>query len=171
MWRIRVRWSRCPAMLPAATKRPGRFFKPSFWLWSAPWSAVCEPGISRDALMVRPWRLYVSEAWWWRARWWTPLVPTNCGKLACVWRCNSVAGKCGETLDKENCIEVRRDGKQDLEMARPARFELATLCLEGRRSIQLSYGRAERRKCSKTAVIYIFLSEPRKRIQNCRFTF
>ena len=26
-------------------------------------------------------------------------------------------------------------------MARPARFELATLCLEGRRSIQLSYGR------------------------------
>jgi hypothetical protein len=27
------------------------------------------------------------------------------------------------------------------EMARPARFELATLCLEGRRSIHLSYGR------------------------------
>jgi hypothetical protein len=27
-------------------------------------------------------------------------------------------------------------------MARPARLELATLCLEGRRSIQLSYGRA-----------------------------
>ena len=27
------------------------------------------------------------------------------------------------------------------EMARPARLELATLCLEGRRSIQLSYGR------------------------------
>ena len=26
-------------------------------------------------------------------------------------------------------------------MARPARFELATLCLEGRCSIQLSYGR------------------------------
>jgi hypothetical protein len=26
-------------------------------------------------------------------------------------------------------------------MARPARFELATLCLEGRRSIHLSYGR------------------------------
>jgi hypothetical protein len=26
-------------------------------------------------------------------------------------------------------------------MARPARLELATLCLEGRRSIQLSYGR------------------------------
>jgi hypothetical protein len=25
-------------------------------------------------------------------------------------------------------------------MARPARLELATLCLEGRRSIQLSYG-------------------------------
>ncbi len=27
-------------------------------------------------------------------------------------------------------------------MARPARLERATLCLEGRRSIQLSYGRA-----------------------------
>jgi hypothetical protein len=27
-------------------------------------------------------------------------------------------------------------------VARPARLELATLCLEGRRSIQLSYGRA-----------------------------
>jgi hypothetical protein len=27
-------------------------------------------------------------------------------------------------------------------MARPARLELATLCLEGRRSIQLSYGRS-----------------------------
>jgi Sodium/hydrogen exchanger family len=29
------------------------------------------------------------------------------------------------------------------EMARPARLELATLCLEGRRSIQLSYGRVD----------------------------
>jgi hypothetical protein len=28
------------------------------------------------------------------------------------------------------------------EVARPARLELATLCLEGRRSIQLSYGRS-----------------------------
>jgi hypothetical protein len=27
-------------------------------------------------------------------------------------------------------------------VARPARLELATLCLEGRRSIQLSYGRS-----------------------------
>jgi hypothetical protein len=33
-------------------------------------------------------------------------------------------------------------GQQDGgNMARPARLELATLCLEGRRSIQLSYGR------------------------------
>jgi hypothetical protein len=29
-----------------------------------------------------------------------------------------------------------------IKMARPARLELATLCLEGRRSIQLSYGRS-----------------------------
>jgi hypothetical protein len=58
-----------------------------------------------------------------------------------VWRCNSVAGKRGEKLGKENRLETHRDSKQDLKMARPARFELATLCLEGRRSIQLSYGR------------------------------
>ena len=32
-------------------------------------------------------------------------------------------------------------GSDPDKMARPARFELATLCLEGRRSIQLSYGR------------------------------
>ena len=31
--------------------------------------------------------------------------------------------------------------KQKEKVARPARLELATLCLEGRRSIQLSYGR------------------------------
>jgi hypothetical protein len=33
------------------------------------------------------------------------------------------------------------ENKLSLEVARPARLELATLCLEGRRSIQLSYGR------------------------------
>src|SRR5208337_3685321 len=33
-------------------------------------------------------------------------------------------------------------------VARPARLELATLCLEGRRSIQLSYGRGDYRYCS-----------------------
>jgi hypothetical protein len=32
-------------------------------------------------------------------------------------------------------------------MARPGRFELPTLCLEGRRSIQLSYGRVGYRNC------------------------
>ena len=32
--------------------------------------------------------------------------------------------------------------KREEEVARPGRFELPTLCLEGRRSIQLSYGRA-----------------------------
>jgi hypothetical protein len=31
--------------------------------------------------------------------------------------------------------------KEKEKVARPARLELATLCLEGRRSIQLSYGR------------------------------
>ncbi len=29
------------------------------------------------------------------------------------------------------------------EVARPGRLELPTLCLEGRRSIQLSYGRSD----------------------------
>ncbi len=36
------------------------------------------------------------------------------------------------------------ENKMPKELARPGRFELPTLCLEGRRSIQLSYGRADR---------------------------
>ena len=32
--------------------------------------------------------------------------------------------------------------KEKEKVARPGRFELPTLCLEGRRSIQLSYGRS-----------------------------
>src|ERR1700675_3481404 len=36
----------------------------------------------------------------------------------------------------------RRFSDLSVNMARPGRLELPTLCLEGRRSIQLSYGRA-----------------------------
>jgi hypothetical protein len=45
------------------------------------------------------------------------------------------------------------------EMARPARLELATLCLEGRRSIQLSYGRLIDSKtlmAPQTTICYVF---------------
>ena len=44
-------------------------------------------------------------------------------------------------------------------MARPARLELATLCLEGRRSIQLSYGRVyvdSKRFPVSTTILYPF---------------
>jgi hypothetical protein len=50
------------------------------------------------------------------------------------------------------------------EVARPGRFELPTLCLEGRRSIQLSYGRID--SCDyitegKTSVhLYLFCRCP-----------
>ena len=45
---------------------------------------------------------------------------------------------------------VKRPRKDIEKMARPARFELATLCLEGRCSIQLSYGRTAESHHSKT---------------------
>jgi hypothetical protein len=58
-------------------------------------------------------------------------------------------------------------GWTHLKVARPGRFELPTLCLEGRRSIQLSYGR---RHCFHSRTIsaetrgiclltFVFLSE------------
>src|SRR6266704_572873 len=43
-------------------------------------------------------------------------------------------------------------------VARPGRFELPTLCLEGRRSIQLSYGRltdSKRFAAPKTIICYV----------------
>src|SRR5580704_19284058 len=47
---------------------------------------------------------------------------------------------------QRNSSSTRRphETKSDIgsDVARPGRFELPTLCLEGRRSIQLSYGRA-----------------------------
>src|SRR6266702_2738617 len=49
-------------------------------------------------------------------------------------------------------------GRTEAEVARPGRFELPTLCLEGRRSIQLSYGRltdSKRFAAPKTIICYV----------------
>src|SRR6266550_2533380 len=50
----------------------------------------------------------------------------------------------GEHLPGQQRVKVKSDSSYSFqfnEMARPGRLELPTLCLEGRRSIQLSYGR------------------------------
>ena len=44
-------------------------------------------------------------------------------------------------LSKKQMVGQKSFLTQIIEMARPGRLELPTLCLEGRRSIQLSYGR------------------------------
>ena|SRR2546421_8031701 len=50
----------------------------------------------------------------------------------------------GEHLPGQQRVKAKSDSSYSFqfnEMARPGRLELPTLCLEGRRSIQLSYGR------------------------------
>src|SRR4029077_496168 len=50
----------------------------------------------------------------------------------------------------DGCWGVPSEGHLVRFIARPERFELPTLCFEGRRSIQLSYGRAAVKFNSKT---------------------
>src|SRR6266576_3871005 len=50
----------------------------------------------------------------------------------------------GEHLPGQQRVNAKSDSSYSFqfnEMARPGRLELPTLCFEGRRSIQLSYGR------------------------------
>jgi hypothetical protein len=49
-------------------------------------------------------------------------------------------------------------------MARPARLELATLCLEGRRSIQLSYGRVVCNWFNVLRLLHFSQGQPRRLI-------
>ena len=54
----------------------------------------------------------------------------------------TLQGICTAEAQRELTFQLLvRDEKK---MARPAGFEPATLCLEGRRSIRLSYGRVDR---------------------------
>ena len=51
----------------------------------------------------------------------------------------------GEHLLRQQRVKAKCNSSYSFEfneMARPGRLELPTLCLEGRRSIQLSYGRS-----------------------------
>ena len=68
-------------------------------------------------------------------------------RSACLRRLNSFQ----QRHPVRACGHAGRSTRSN-EMARPGRLELPTLCLEGRRSIQLSYGRILGNSCDSTAL-------------------
>src|SRR5258707_9965364 len=64
-----------------------------------------------------------------------------CGSIARRFRSFAGLHDSGTAHRRRLEGEIRFPGTKAGKVARPGRFELPTLCLEGRRSIQLSYGR------------------------------
>src|SRR5450432_617562 len=69
---------------------------------------------------------------------------------------------------REDCFTSRQTNNSSVEVARPERFELPTLCFEGRCSIQLSYGRVD---CSITLCRRFWPARPARWPLSQRQTF